>query len=53
MIIQTLLSLETGPSSDLGDGMYCVGDVGNKPTFIACLLLLNCLKPYFILTAAL
>lgn len=53
LITQTLPGLETGPSNDLGDGIYCVGDVGNKPAFMTCMLLLNCLKPYLILTAAL
>lgn len=54
MITQTLPGLETGPSSNLGDGIYWVGDVGNKPAFIiTCMLLLNRLKPYLILTAAL
>ena len=41
---QTLPGLETGPSSFLGDGIYCVGDVDNKSTLITCILLLNILK---------
>lgn len=56
LIIQSLPGLETDPSSYLGDGIYCVGDVHNKPTLITCIFLLNILKlikPYLILTAAL
>lgn len=41
---QTLLGLETGPSSFLEDGIYYVSDVDNKSTRITCILLLNILK---------